>query len=200
VRGWYPLRRVTVNGAEALERSGLEFRQRLAEVEIGDWARPTPCDEWSVRDLVNHVVGGNFRYVMILVGEAVDTVLRTREQDWLGADPRGAFDDGFARVTEAFSAPGILGTVVRHPKSGAMTAAELRLFRVNELTVHAWDLARAIDSDDRLDEQVVSWLVERLEPLRATVASSGLVAPGPPDDLRAASPQERLLHLFGRAG
>jgi uncharacterized protein (TIGR03086 family) len=193
------LRKVTVNGAEALARSGLGFRQRLAEVADGDWARPTPCDEWNVRDLVNHVVGGNVRYVMILAGEPVDTVRRTREQDWLVSDPLGAFDVAFARVTEAFAAPGILGAVVRHPKLGPMTAAELRVLRVNELTVHAWDLARATDADDRLDEQVVSWLLERLGPLLATVASSDLDAPAPPDDVRAASPQERLLQHFGRA-
>ena len=97
--------------------------------------------------------------------------------------------------------PGILAAAVRHPKLGAMTADQLRLLRVNELTVHAWDLARAIDSDDRLDERVVSWLLERLEPLlRSTVATSGLYEPGPADDLPAASPQGSLLRLFGRAG
>jgi uncharacterized protein (TIGR03086 family) len=186
-----------MNGAEALERSGRGFRQRLVEVESDDWARPTPCDEWSVRDLVNHVVGGNFRYVMILAGEPADAVVRTREQDWLGSDPLVSFDDGLARVTESFSVPGILAAAVRHPKSGAMTAAQLRVLRVNELTVHAWDLARAIDSDDRLDERVVSWLLERLEPLRSTV---GLSEPGPADDLPAASPQGSLLRLVGRAG
>ena len=186
-----------MNGAEALERSGRGFRQRLVEVESDDWARPTPCDEWSVRDLVNHVVGGNFRYVMILAGEPADAVVRTREQDWLGSDPLGSFDDGLARVTESFSVPGILAAAVRHPKAGAVTAAQLRLLRVNELTVHAWDLARAIDSDDRLDERVVSWLLEQLEPLRSTL---GLSKPGPADDLPAASPQGSLLRLLGRAG
>ena len=115
----------------------------------------------------------------------------------LGLRPLGSFDDGLARVTESFSVPGILAAAVRHPKSGAMTAAQLRLLRVNELTVHAWDLARAIDSDDRLDERVVSWLLEGLEPLRSTV---GLYEPGPADDLPAASPQGSLLRLLGRAG
>ena len=196
---WSPswTRGTIMNGAEALERSGRGFRQRLVEVESDDWARPTPCDQWSVRDLVNHVVGGNFRYVMILAGESADAVLRTREQDWLGSDPLGSFDDGLARVTESFSVPGILAAAVRHPKAGAVTAAQLRLLRVNELTVHAWDLARAIDSDDRLDERVVSWLLEGLEPLLAT---SGLYEPGPADDLPAASPQGSLLRLLGRAG
>jgi uncharacterized protein (TIGR03086 family) len=183
-----------MNGAEALERSGRGFRRRLVEVGSADWARPTPCDEWSVRDLVNHVVGGNFRYVMMLAGEPADAVPRTREHDWLGSDPLGSFDDGLARVTESFSVSGILPAAVRHPRLGAMTAAQLRVLRVNELTVHAWDLARAIDSDDRLDEHVVSWL---LEPLRSTLATAGLYEPA--DDLPAASPQGRLLRLLGRA-
>jgi uncharacterized protein (TIGR03086 family) len=190
-------REIIMNGAEALERSGRGFRQRLVEVDSDDWARPTPCDEWSVRDLVNHVVGGNARYAMILAGEPADSVVRTREQDWLGSDPLVSFDDGFARVTASFSVPGILETAVRHPRAGAVTGAELRVLRVNELTVHAWDLARAIDSDDRLDERVVSWLLERLEPLLSAV---GLSEPGPADDLPAASPQGSLLRLLGRAG
>jgi uncharacterized protein (TIGR03086 family) len=193
----YRFERVAVNGAEALERAGRGFRQRLAQIEAGDWARPTPCDEWSVRDLVNHVIGGNVRYVMILGGEPADAVVRTREHDWLGPDPLGSFDDALARVTEAFSVPGILAATVRHPKLGAMTAAQLRLLRVNELTVHAWHLARAIDSDDRLDGRVVSWLLEGLEPLRSTL---GLYDPGPADDLPAAGPQGSLLRLLGRAG
>jgi uncharacterized protein (TIGR03086 family) len=150
--------------------------------------------------LANHVIGGNFRYVMILGGEPADTIVRTRDVDWCGEDPLGMFDDGFARVTQAFSAPGILRARVHHPKSGAMSGADLRLFRVNELTVHGWDLARAIGSDDRLHEGLVLWLLQRLEPLRSTFAASGLVKAGVADDLSTASPQTRLLDLLGRAG
>ena len=186
-----------MNGAEALERSGRGFRQRLVEVDGHLWGRPTPCDEWCVRDLVNHVVGGNVRYAMILAGQPDDAIARTREHDWLGSDALGSFDDGLARVTASFSVPGILEASVRHPKVGAMTAAQLRVLRVNELTVHAWDLARAIDVDDRLDERVVSWLLERLEALRPAL---GLQEPGPADDLPAAGPQGSLLRLLGRSG
>jgi hypothetical protein len=80
-----------------------------------------------------------------------------------------------------------------------MTGAELRLWRVNELTVHAWDLARAIGTDDRLDEQVVIWLVERLEPLLSTVSASGLSKAARSDDRASSDAQARLLSLLGRA-
>ena len=78
-----------------------------------------------------------------------------------------------------------------------MTGAELRVLRVNELTVHGWDLARAIGSKDRLDEGLVLWLLPRLEPL---LAASGLENAVAADDLSTASPQTRLLNLLGRAG
>ena len=55
-----------------------------------------------------------------LAGKPADAVVRTRDQDGLGSDPLGSFDDGFARVTESFSMPGILAAAVRHPKAGAM--------------------------------------------------------------------------------
>jgi hypothetical protein len=48
------------------------------------------------RDLVNHVVGGNVRYGMILDRAEPDVVLRIRDDDWLADDPLAAFDDGLA--------------------------------------------------------------------------------------------------------
>jgi uncharacterized protein (TIGR03086 family) len=33
--------------------------QLVAAVRDEQWTRPTPCTDWKVRDLVNHLVGGN---------------------------------------------------------------------------------------------------------------------------------------------
>lgn len=187
-----------MNGATALERSGREFRRRLADVEVSQWALPTPCDEWDVGALVNHVIGGNVRYVMMLDGRPADAIVTTRDDDWLSPDPLARFDNSLDRITTAFAAPGILGARVRHPRVGSVTAAELRVLRVNELTVHAWDLSRAIGTDDRLDEQVVAWLCERLEPLRSIFGASGAVAAPRADDPPTDDAQHRLLGLLGR--
>jgi uncharacterized protein (TIGR03086 family) len=185
-----------MNGRTALERAAGEFRRRLIGVDVEDWTRPTPCDEWNVRQLVNHVIGGNFRYVMIMNHEGDDVILRTRDADWLTPDPVAAFDVALDRVTSAFAKPGALRAHVCHPKVGSVTGAELRVLRVNELTVHAWDLARAVGADDRLDEQVVIWLVERLEPL---LSASGLDKTARSDDRASSDAQACLLRLLGRA-
>ena len=42
----------------ALHRRAVEeWLQRVAAVDDEQWRRPTPCADWDVRALVNHVVG-----------------------------------------------------------------------------------------------------------------------------------------------
>jgi len=188
----------TVNGAGALSRAGIEFGNRLDLVTTDAWQLITTCDAWTVHDLVNHVVGGNVRYAMILRGDEAEAVLATHDVDALGSDPVGAYRSSFQGVTEAFGSPGILTTTVHHPKSGPMTGAQLRVLRVNELTVHGWDLARAIGANQDLDDGLVKWLFDRLYPLRDTIARSGLYAPRQPSREGAEPVQARLLHLLGR--
>lgn len=176
----------------------MEFANRLDLVTADDWGQATPCDGWTVHDLVNHVVGGNVRYAMILHGEEAAAVLATHDVDFLGSDPTGAFRSGLARVIEAFDSEGVLTATVHHPKSGPMSGALLRVLRVNELTVHGWDLARAIGADEALDDQLVEWLYARLEPLRDTLARSGLYKPPELCGEGPEAAQARLLHLLGR--
>ena len=62
----------------ALARVG--FRRRLELVLPDDWARPTPCTEWDLRQLVNHVVGSDFRYAALLNGGRGQEFTRRREE------------------------------------------------------------------------------------------------------------------------
>ena len=59
-----------------------------------------------MRDLVNHVVGGNRRYVVLLTGAPTVEVEALRDLDHLGADPVNAFADDRSEVVAAFHAPG----------------------------------------------------------------------------------------------
>ena len=64
--------------------------------------------------------------------------------------------------------------------------------------MHAWDLARAIGADDRLDPELVdacaTWFAANETPYR----EAGLLGPRP-ELLEGADPQTRLLAMFGRA-
>src|SRR5512145_543443 len=57
--------------------------------EVGDhqWDDPTPCKEWTVRDLVNHVVGEDRWTVPLMEGQTIDQVGAALDGDLLGSAP-----------------------------------------------------------------------------------------------------------------
>lgn len=183
---------------EALERAGSEFEKRLREVGPDQWTTTTPCEGWTVRDLVQHVVGGERMSVRLLAGtEAVEAV-QAMVGDILGDDPVSVYVDACEALNTAFREPGALERTCHHP-IGDIPGEMLRNFRITDRTLHAWDLARAIGADEQLDEELVQGMLERLEPLAEFVTATGLFGAGPSGDVpAAASGQARLLDLSGR--
>jgi uncharacterized protein (TIGR03086 family) len=138
-----------------LEVANRGFDVRLGQVGARDWSRETPCPEWDVRALVNHVVGANVRYQLLLRGASLAQVDATREVDHLGDDPLTAFASTAGAVTGCFQEPGVLDRTFRHA-IGDRTGRQLLVMRIFDVGVHSWDLARAIGSDERIDDAVVA--------------------------------------------
>ena len=173
-----------------------EFARRLRLVGPDDWRRPTPCSEWVVRALVNHVVGGNVRYRLLLSGAATEQVEATRTVDHLGDDALSSFVGTADVVVACFREDGALECIAHHA-TGVRTGRELLSMRILDAAIHAWDLARAIGADEGLDEDVVAFLLAYtagldLGPQQRAFAMAD--ADGP----RNAAPQDRLLHRLGR--
>jgi uncharacterized protein (TIGR03086 family) len=173
-----------------------EFARRLRLVGPDDWRRPTPCSEWDVRALVNHVVGGNVRYQLLLSGAATEQVEATRTVDHLGEDALASFVGTADVVVACFHEDGALERVGHHA-SGDRTGRELLSMRILDAAVHGWDLARATGADETLDEDVVAFLLAYtagldLGPQQRAFALAD--ADGPRDG----SAQDQLLHRLGR--
>jgi uncharacterized protein (TIGR03086 family) len=185
-----------MDGMDALSIANAAFARRLRLVTADDWERPTPCEEWDVRALVNHVIGGNHRYTMLLHGASAHAVNATRSLDHLGDDPVDSFVSSAAEVTAAFGEHGALGRNVHHP-AGDRSGADLVGMRVLDVAVHGWDLARAIGADETLEPDVVEFVLALspgFERSRQQGAFRAPVAEASPD----APPQVRLLQLLGR--
>jgi uncharacterized protein (TIGR03086 family) len=185
-----------VDGLRALEVADDEVHRRLRAIGLDDWARPTPCAEWDVRALVNHVIGGNRRYVMLLGGAPAADVDATRVLDHLGSDATASYAETAAALAEAFREDGAMSRVCQHP-IGDRSGAELLGMRVVDLAVHAWDLARALGVDDRLDPDLATHALQYAPLISAGRAAGSFAAPAgaAPD---GSSSQHQLLHLCGR--
>ncbi|GAA3591167.1 TIGR03086 family metal-binding protein [Kribbella ginsengisoli] len=173
-----------------------EFARRLRLVGPGDWRRPTLCTEWDVRALVDHVVGANVRYQLLLHGAPTDRVEATRSVDHLGDDALASFVATADRMVACFHEDGALDRVAHHV-IGERSGAELLSMRILDAAIHAWDLARAIGADETLPDDVVAFLLAYsldldLGPRQDTFATTS--ADVSPD----ASPQDQLLHRLGR--
>jgi len=94
----------------------------------------TPCTEWDVRALVNHFVGANRRYTMLLHGATTDEIEATRAVDHLGDDPVTSFAATAAELAAAFGEPGAMARTACH-RAGERTGAQLLEMRMLDIAV-----------------------------------------------------------------
>ncbi|WP_330172760.1 TIGR03086 family metal-binding protein [Streptomyces sp. NBC_01498] len=179
--------------AEALDL----FTDRVHAVGADRWAARTPCEGWSVRDLVNHLTVEQL-WVPPLVseGRTMAEVGDAFDGDVLGDDPVGVWDRAAAAARAAFGERGAMDRAV--PLSYGETGAGAYCSQmVLDAVVHAWDLSRGIGADDRLPRDLVDFALGEVEPYADSLSGSGLFDP-PLDPPRGADDQTRLLAMVGR--
>ncbi|MEV7416276.1 TIGR03086 family metal-binding protein [Streptomyces sp. NPDC089919] len=175
------------------------FGDLVHAVGPDQWGDATPCTEWTVRDLVNHVTGEQMWIPpLVTEGLTVAEVGGALDGDLLGEDPSDAWDRAAAGSAAAFAAPGALEKTVQlsyGPAKAAAYCSELTA----DAAVHAWDLARGIGADDRLPADLVEYSLKEVMPYADGLAASGMFAE-PLDIPPGADAQTRLLALLGRKG
>lgn len=178
------------------QRACAEFGNRLRAVRADQWTSTTPCTEWDVRALVNHIVYEDLWTPPLMAGQTIAEVGDRFEGDVLGDDPVGAYDKASADAIVAVHEEGALTRIV-HLSFGDVPGEEYVWQLFTDHLIHAWDLARGIGADESLNPDLVNacagWFAEREEIYR----SSGAI--GPAMTVAAdAGPQTRLLAAFGR--
>ncbi|HZX98766.1 MAG TPA: TIGR03086 family metal-binding protein, partial [Dermatophilaceae bacterium] len=178
-----------------LHRRAVEhWAARVAAVKNEQWGDPTPCAEWSVRQLVNHVVSEELWAAPLLGGQTIEEVGNQFDGDVLGDDPLGrarmAADDAVA-IVEAI-VPG--GGRVQLSYGEEDMGEYVRQMCADHL-IHGWDLAAATGGDTSMDPELVAevgaWFAER----EAMYRGAGVVGPRPAS---AGDPQSDLQAGFGR--
>jgi uncharacterized protein (TIGR03086 family) len=176
--------------AERYSRIAAGFGARLDALAAHDWASPTPCTEWTVKDLVGHVVAVHRHVVAGLDASS---------------PPPPATDADLVRAWRAATAD--VEAVLEDPERAAapvsgrfapMPVGDLigRLL-CSDTLVHTFDLARATGQSEQLDPGAVSYAFEMLLPADDGIRGAGSFGPKiePPED---ASEQTRFLCFLGR--
>jgi len=182
-----------VTARSMLPAAADRFGTLVHAVPSTGWDRPTPCREWSVRDLVNHVVAEHLWVPSLLAGDALDEVRDRYGDDVLGDRPAAAWDTAIAAAMQSWA-------MAREDQpvdlsQGVMAAGDYAELLLAELVVHGWDLGRGIGSDPDLDEGHAAHVLAHLEPQIAGWSSERF---GPPVPTSATDVATRLVALTGR--
>lgn len=172
------------------------FAGHLRAVKEDQWDDPTPCTDWSVRDLVNHIVNEDRWTVPLMHGSTIEDVGDRFDGDLLGDDPKGNAEDALEEAKSAVAEDGALERTV-HVSWGDISAEEYVSQLFTDHLIHGWDLARAIGADDKLDPELVAACWELSKPQEEMIRGSGYFGSQVDVD-EDADPQTRLLALFGR--
>ncbi|HEX7095432.1 MAG TPA: TIGR03086 family metal-binding protein [Acidimicrobiales bacterium] len=176
--------------ADRFRRLAADFEAKVAAVAPDRWEAPSPCEGWTARDVVRHVV--DIQGIFLgLVGRQLGDIPSVDDDPlaaWRAArdamqanldDPERAsaqFDGHFGRTT---------------------LAQAVDRFICFDLVLHGWDLARAAGLDDRIDPEEVRRVMQDALGFGDAARSPRVFGPAldPPP---GADEQTKLLAFTGR--
>ncbi len=167
----------------------------LDGVAAEQWSQQSTCDDWTVHQLVEHLVGGCALAAAVLAGQ--DTKARPEYADLPDNELASALRGASAAITKAVDSPGALEQIVRVGFGPVPGAAAARLCLV-EAIVHGVDVARSTDQTVEFETAAVEDALAFSEPLMGQIpAERSPFKPSTPvaDDAPAL---DRLLALLGR--
>ncbi|MEC4017597.1 TIGR03086 family metal-binding protein [Streptomyces sp. H27-D2] len=143
---------------DAAARGAVPVVRGVRDDRLGE---PTPCAEYAVRDLLNHLFHVVIGFQSLAAKQSADF---TTTPDYLSGDWRARFEEETTRLVAAWAAPGADEGVSGGMNLPAETVGSMALL---DLTVHPWDLARATGQDfapDLASLRSLEALVERMGP------------------------------------
>ena len=189
------------NPLELYRRAIIRAKDVVAQVKQEQLDSPTPCAEWNVRTVINHLIGGIEQTTAGLLGNALKFEPGTAESSYLSETIAIKLSQAYERESDAVLAaagqPGALERVVP-TRFGEMPMAQFLMGIALDQLVHTWDLARATGQDATLDPGLVDMAFPVLQPGFAEMGrQGGLIGPEVPVP-DGASLQDRMIGYMGR--
>jgi uncharacterized protein (TIGR03086 family) len=183
---------------DLLRRTAAGYRARLVAVPADRWGDPSVCGEWTVKEVADHIVGGNRFAVALLDGATTDEAMAAARSGSFEGDPVERYDETAAAQLAAFEADGALDRIVHHP-AGDMPGASFIGFRAGDLLLHGWDIARSTGGDESFPDDLAEAIHAVYLPTAEMARAFGIFADTGTEASDDAPIAHRLLVLTGRA-
>ena len=164
----------------------------VAAVTPAELDLPTPCEGWTVRRLVRHMVGGMRSFTAVAEGGTMASF----DVEVGDADLSASFRDGATELVAAWRAEGALEQRLTLFGREVPAAMPLNL-QVTEVAIHGWDLATALGRADSLDPSVAETALAFAEANMGPEQRGQSFAPAR-EAPSGAGPYERLAAFTGR--
>lgn len=163
------------------------FEEELAKVGPDDWDRPTPCEGWTVEDLVRHTADTAARAAVFLRGET----WAARESQAPPVEQWAASRDGLLEVLDGTELD------VRWPLPADAAHGRL-MYNGCDFVVHRWDLAVALGQEEELPAEWVALMDDFFRATPAETLRRPRAFHDPVDPVDGDGPTRRLMAFLGR--
>ena len=176
--------------ADRYRRLAADVTTTIEQVPPARWSSPSPCDGWTARDVVRHLVDAHGIF-QGMVGRTLEPAPSVDD------DVRAAWAAARDQMQADLDDPERAGQVYDGYFGRTTFGAAVDRFLGLDLLVHRWDLARATGLDERLDPDDVPGIWERARGFGDAIRTQGVCGPAlePPAD---ADEQTRVLAFLGR--
>jgi uncharacterized protein (TIGR03086 family) len=161
----------------------------IQAVQPEQLASETPCSEWDVQQLIDHLAGGAEYLVAAVEGREP-----AQQSNVTAAD----YQHGVAAVLGALERPGAMERTCTSPLGFQWPISQAVAGTFMDVLIHTWDLARSTGQDEKLDPGLVDTCAALFLPeMPQRGREAGIV--GPAVEVGEDAPaQDRLLAAMGR--
>ena len=189
------------NPVEFFEKAVEQVNKVISGLTQEQLAHPTPCSEWNIQELLNHLIGGAEMVVGCFSGQALDIAPGSSDSSYSNETKATSLVQAYQSVVDqalqTAQAPGALERNIDTPL-GELPGAVFLSFCSMDQFIHGWDLAKATGQDTSLDPRMAQVCYSMCVPDMADQGrEAGVIgaAVAVPDD---ASIQDKLLGYMGR--